>query len=173
MEHNQFVFSRYKESYATILFDEYADFCWNNIQPYFSGVGVGMAKPDFLKQIEAFANKQYRPPIVANADDEPVGIYRVTYRRAHRYHELMLHLWNDKHLAEPVLKEIIDQALRRERPEDSLLVDIPGYAPEVKLAADSLGLDLAGVIPNYLRHGEKLFHKYSYVTTSSKWYFGR
>ncbi len=173
MDNTPFTFRRFKEEDADILYEEYADFCWNNIQPYFSGVGVGMTKSDFLKEIEAFANKQYRPPIVVNADDEPIGIYRITYRRAHRYHELMLHLWNDKHLSEPVLKAIIDQALHRERPDDSLLVEIPGYEPELKQAADSLGLDHAGVIPNYLRHGENLFHKYSYVTTSSDWYSDR
>ena len=173
MDNNPFAFRRFKEGDADILYDEYADFCWNNIQPYFSGVGVVMTKSDFLKGIEAFANKQHRPPIVANVDDKPVGIYRITYRRAHRYHELILHLWNEKNLAEPILKAIIDQALHRERPNDSLLVEIPGYAPELKLAADSLGLDLAGVIPNSLLHGEKLFHKYFYVTTSSKWYSDR
>lgn len=129
-----------------------------------------MTKSDFLEKIEKFANKQYRPPIVVNADDTPIGFYRITYSRAHRYHELILCLWSDKHLAEPVLKEIIDQALHRERPDDSLLVEIPEYAPELKQAADRLGLDLAGLIPNYLRHDDELYNKYSYVITSSKWY---
>lgn len=169
---NQFIFRRFKEKDADLLYNEYADFCRDNIQPYFSGVGVGMEKSDFLKEIEAFANKQYRPPIIVNANDIPIGFYRITYRRAHRYHELMLHLWNDKDLAEPILKEIIDRALRKERPDDSLLVEIPGYAQELKQAADNL-MDLAGVIPNYLRHGEELFHKYSYVITSSKWHTGK
>lgn len=155
------------------MFDEFADYCRNDVQPYFSGVGVGMAKSDFLKKIEEFADKQYRPPIIVNtSNDTPIGVYRITYRRANRYHELMLHLWNDEDLAEPILKEIIDQALRKERPDDSLLVEIPGYAQVLKQAADNL-MDLAGVIPNYLRHDEKLFHKYSYVITSSKWHTGK
>ena len=170
MERNLFTFRRFKKEDAELLYNEYVDICWNDIQPYYSGVGVVMAKSDFLEKIEKFANKQYRPPIVVNSNDTPIGFYRITYRRAHRYHELMLCLWSDKHLAEPILKEIINQALHRERPEDSLLVEIPGYAPELKQAAENLGLDLAGEIPNYLRHGEKLFHKYSYVITSSKWH---
>lgn len=168
-----FAFRRFKDEDADLLYSEYVDICWNDIQPYYSGVGVVMARSDFLEKIEKFANKQYRPPIIVNSNDTPIGFYRVTYRRTHRYNELMLCLWSDKHLAEPVLKEIIDQALHRERPEDSLLVEIPGYAPELKKAAENLGLDLAGVIPNYLRHGENLFHKYSYVTTSNNWYSDR
>lgn len=170
MENSQFTFRRYKkEEDADLLCSVYADLCWDYIQPYFSGVGVVMAKPDFLRKIEEFANKQYRPPIIVNANDIPVGFYRITYRRAHRYHELTIYLWSDKHLAEPILKKIIDQALHGDRPDDSLLVEIPGYAQELKNAADNL-MDFAGVIPNYLRHGEKLFHKYSYVITSSKWH---
>ena len=173
MENKQFAFNRYKEHYANILFNEYADFCHNNIQPYFSGLGVGIAKSDFLKKIEDFANKQYRPPIIVNtSNDMPIGIYRITYRRANRYHELMLHLRNDKGLTQSILKEIINQALNKDRPEDSLLVELPGYEQELKQAADNL-MDLAGVIPNYLRHSEELFHKYSYVITSSQWHTGR
>ncbi len=170
MGNNQFTFSRYKDQYATILFDAFADYCRNDVQPYLSSVGVGMAKPDFLNEIKKFADKQYRPPIIVNtSDDSPVGVYRITYRRANRYHELMLHLWNSQDLAEPILREIINQALHKERPDDSLLVEVPEYAYELKQAADNL-MDLAGVIPNYLCHGEKLFHKYSYVITSSKWH---
>lgn len=169
MDNNPFAFRRFKEEDADLLYDEYADFCWNNIQPYFSGVGVGMEKSDFLKAIEEFSSKQYRPPIVVNSNNSPIGFYRITYRHAHLYHNLMFFLWSDKHLAEPILKEIIDQALHKERPDDSLLVEIPGFEQELKQAADNL-MDLAGVIPNYLRHGEKLFHKYSYVITSHKWH---
>ena len=169
MGNNQFAFNRYNDQYAAILFDEFAAYCRNDIQPYFSGVGVGMAKSDFLKKIKAFVDKQYRPPIVVNNHDVPIGFYHIKYCRANRYHELMLHLWNDKDLAEPIFKEIIDQALSKERPADSLLVEIPGYAHELKQAADNL-MDLSGVIPNYLRHGDKLFHKYSYVITSSNWH---
>ena len=172
MKNNQFDFRRYKKEDADLLYNEYADFCWNNIQPYYSGVGVVMAKSDYLEKIEAFTDKQYRPPIIVNNHDDPIGFYRIKYHRAHRYYELMLHLWNDKHLAEPILKKIIDQALHKERPEDSLLIEIPGYANELKQAADNL-MELAGVIPNYLRHGEELFHKYSYVISSNQWHSGK
>lgn len=169
MERNQFAFRRFKKEDAELLYSEYADFCWNDIQPYYSGVGVVLTKADFLNKIEEYADKQYRPPIIVNNHDVPIGFYRIKYRRAHRYYELMLHLWNDKDLAEPILKEIINQALNTDRPEDSLLLEISGYAHELKQAADNL-MALAGVIPNYLRHGKELFHKYSYVITSSNWH---
>ncbi len=170
MESKPFVFRRYKESDADILYEEYSDYCQANIQPYFSGMRVDIEKKVFMKEIEKFSQKQHRPSIVANVNGVPVGVYHIVYRHANQYYELMLHLWNDKHLIESVLKEIIDQALHRDCPNSSLLVEIPGYAPELKQAADNLGLDLAGMIPNYLRHGENLFYKYTYVITSKKWH---
>lgn len=77
MERNQFAFRRFKKEDAELLYNEYADFCWNDIQPYYSGVGVVMAKADFLNKIEEYADKQYRPPIIVNNHDVPIGFYRI------------------------------------------------------------------------------------------------
>lgn len=68
------------------------------------------------------------------------------------------------------LEEIINQALHKEYPEGSILLDVPGYAPELVQAAEDLGLDPAGTIPNYLCHDDKLYHRYYYVVTSERWY---
>lgn len=170
MANKRFVFRRFKEVDADILYDEFLKYCEANIQPYFSGPRIGMERNEFLEKVRQASDKQYRPPLITNSEDTLLGVYQITYHRANRYHELMLHLWDGKHLTKSILKEIIDQALHKELPSDSLLVEIPGYAPELKQAADELGLDLTGMIPKYLCHDEGLYSKYYYIITSKKWY---
>ena len=170
MDNKQFTFRRYIESDADAIYQAYANYAWSNIQPYFSGPCVVKEKSEFLEKFQKFAHKHYRPPIIANADNIPCGVYRIDYNRANRYNELSIHLWSDTHLAKAVLKEAIDLALGKEIPNQYVLVEVPGYAPELKQAADDRGLDLVGMIPNYLRHDEELHHKYLYVITFEKWH---
>ena len=170
MHNKQFTFRRFIESDADILFDEFMKYCRTNIQPYFSGVGIGSEKQRFGEEIQKFSHKQHHPPIIANAKGLPIGIYRITYRHSNCYHELFIHLWEEKDLTKAILNEIITQVLHKEHPEGSILIEVPGYAPELKQASVDLGLPLAGTIPNYLCHDDKLYHKYYYVITSSKWH---
>lgn len=173
MDNNQFTFRRFLESDADLIYEEYAKYSWSNIQPYFSGPCVVQEKKKFLEKFHEFAQKHYRPPIIANADNKPCGIYQIRYHRANRYNEVSLHLWSDKHLTRAVLKEVIDQALSKEIPNQYVLIEVPGYAPELKQAAEGLGLDLVGKIPNYLRHDDELHHKYFYVITFEQWHSGK
>lgn len=170
MENCHFDFRTCKDSDADILYEAAGNYLSANIQPYLSGTGTGLDRDALLENIRQLSRKQHRPPIIVNAEDTPCGIYRITYHHANRYHELMLHLWDARHLAKPVLRKIIDQALRTERPEDNLLIEIPGYETELKASADDLGLDHSGTIPNYLCHNGGLFHKYIYVVSSKKWH---
>ena len=170
MDNKQFSFRRFIESDAETLYDECMKYSMSNIQPYFSAVGVGMKKDDFLARFQQFSRKQYRPPVIANADDKPCGINRITYSHANRYHELMLYFWAEKALVKPVLERIIDEAFSKSVTESSLLMEVPGYEPELKEAAESLGLELVCRIPNYLCHDDELHHKYIYVTSSEKWH---
>ena len=164
-----FAFRRYVESDADPIYEAYAQYTWSNIQPYFNGPCVVKEKAEFLEKFQEFAQKHYRPPIIANADNSPCGVYHIDYNRANRYNELSVYLWRDTHLAKAVLKEVINQAFGKEIPNQYFLIEVPGYAPELKQAADDLGLDLAGTILNYLRHDNKLYHKYLYVISFEKW----
>lgn len=170
MDNNQFKFRRYMESDLDIIYEEFMSYCWQNIQPYFSGTGIGMEKYEFEKKIQKLSYMQHRPPIIANAKNVPCGIYQITYHHANRYHELMLHFWEEKDFTKSILEEIINQALHKELPKGSLLLKVPGYAPELIQAAEDLGLDLVGTIPNYLCHDDELHHRYYYVITSEQWY---
>lgn len=170
MDNKQFTFRRYIESDADAIYEAYAKYAWSNIQPYFSGPCVVREKTEFLDKFQKFSQNHYRPPIVANAENRPCGVYHISYSRANRYNELLIHLWSEPHLAKVVLKEAIDLALGKEIPNQYVLVEVPGYAPELKQAADDLGLDLVGMIPNYLRHDDQLHHKYLYVITYEKWH---
>lgn len=170
MGQNQFVFRRYMETDADTLYSEYLKFNWANIQPYFSGVGIGMEREAFLAKFQQFSKKQYRPPIVADENDHPCGVYRITYHHANRYHELTLHTWEKRDLVKPVLKQIVDQALHKDIPEGKLLLRVPGYELDLKVAAENLGLELVGTIPNYLCHDDTIHNLYLYVITAEKWY---
>ena len=145
-------------------------FCQTNVQPYFSGVGVGTDKQHFLEEIKKFSHKQYQPPIIANAENLPIGIYRVTYKHANFYHELQIHLWGAEIPTKAILAQIINQSLHKEHPEGRILIELPGYAPELIHAAENLGLELAGRIPNYICHNDELHHKYFFVMSSEKWH---
>lgn len=173
MDNNQFTFRRFIESDADVIYEDYANYSWSNIQPYFSGPCVVEEKKKFLEKFQEFAQNHYRPPIIANVDNKPCGIYQIHYHRANRYNEVSLHLWSDKHLTRAVLKEVIDQALGKEIPNQYVLIEVPGYAPELKQAAEDLGLDLVGKIPYYLRHDDELHHKYFYVIAFEQWHAGK
>lgn len=166
MNNNQFSFRRYMESDADDIYEAYANYSWANIQPYFSGPCVVQKKAEFLDEFQKFSQNHYRPPIIVNAEDKPCGIYRIRYHHANRYHELSMYLWRDKHLTHAVLKEVIDQALGKKISGQYLLIEVPGYAPELKQAAEALGLDLVGQLPYYLRHDDELHHKYFFVTSA-------
>jgi len=170
MNNAQFTFRRYIESDADLVYEEYAKYSCSNIQPYFSGPGVIQEKIKFLDEFQKFSQNHYRPPIIANADNRPCGIYEIRYHRANYYNELSLYLWSDKHLTRAVLKEVIDQSLGKNIPNQYVLVEVPGYAPELKQAAEDLGLDLVGKIPNYLRHDDELHHKYFFITSFEQWH---
>lgn len=73
------------------------------------------------------------------------------------------------HLTKAVLNNILIQALHIERPNDSVLLEVPGYNFCLKQAAEELGLKLTGTIPNFLCHGPELFDKYIYVITTKEW----
>ena len=167
MEHNRFEFRRYLESDLDILYEEYIHYACSHIQPYLSGGEIGMDKSSFEKKVRQISRKQHHPPIIANAEGIPCGICRIAYHHANRYHELTLHLWNHRHITKNVLREILRRSLH---PEEYLLMEVPGYAPELKQAAEELGMDLAGTIPNYLRRDDRLYHKYTYLITSAKWH---
>lgn len=170
MDNNQFTFRRFIDSDADVIYEEYANWSWTHIQPFLSGACAVQEKSKFMAEFLKFSQKHYYPPIIANAKNEPCGVYQIRYSRANRYNELSLHLWSDKHLTKAVLKEVIDLALGKEIPNQYVLIEAPVYAPELTQAAEDLGLDLVGKIPNYLRHDDELHHKYFYVITFEQWH---
>lgn len=170
MDKETFHFRRYMESDGDILYEAYTQYCRARIQPYFSGVGVGAERQRFLEEIQKLSRRKHCRPIIADSQNRPIGIYRTTFRRANGYHELMIHLWEGQELAVPILRRIVDEALHRERPEDSFLLEAAGCDPYLTEAAQTLGLKCCGMIPNYLCCDEGLCHRYFYVVTSGQWY---
>lgn len=169
MNSKQFIFRRYKNEDADILYTQYENYIWSNMQPYFS-IGIGMSKIEFLDSFQKYNNRVYRPPIIASSKDNvPFGIVNVSYKHANHYYEISLHIWDHHQLIKDILQQILDQVLQVER-SDRLLIEIPEYEPELKQAADVLGLNHVGTIPDYLRHDSEQYDKYFYVTTSEKWY---
>lgn len=169
MNSKQFTFRRYKKEDADILYTQYENYIWSNIQPYFSA-GIGMSKTEFLGSFQKYNNRVYRPPIIASGkDDVPFGIVNVSYKHANHYYEISLHIWDHLQLIKDVLQQILDQVLHAER-SDHLLIEIPEYETELKNAAVVLGLHHVGTIPDYLSHDNKLYDKHFYVITSEKWH---
>ena len=168
MDSNQFSFRRYKDEDADNLYQAYQEYTLENIQPYYS-VGIGMDRVQFLETIQKYSNKMYRPPIIVDDKDVPFGVYHLSYRHANRYYELALYLWDNQHLTKEILRQILDQVLYAEHPETRLLLEIPGYEPDLQQAAEDLAMDYIGTVPKYLCHGTELFDKHIYVVSSKKW----
>ena len=95
MDNKQFTFRRYIESDADAIYQAYANYAWSNIQPYFSGPCVVKEKSEFIEKFQNFAHKHYRPPIIANSENIPCGVYRIDYNRANRYNELSIHVFTN------------------------------------------------------------------------------
>lgn len=168
MKSNCFSFRRFKGKDADCLYREYQEYTIENIQPYFSA-GVGMDKSQFLETIQKYSNKVYRPPIIVDGIDVPFGVYHLSYRHANRYYELALYMWDNQHLAKEILRQILDQVLYAEHPKACLLLEIPGYEPDLQQAAEDLAMDYIGTVPKYLCHGTELFDKHIYAVSSEKW----
>lgn len=170
MDSKYFTFRRYKEDDAEVLYQEYVKYALENIQPYFWGPSVVPERRKFLEGIRDYSNKKHRPPLIADESDQLFGVYRISFKNANRYHRLILHLWENKHLTKQVLERIINEALLNKQSDSSILVEVPGFGSELKRACEELGLKCMGTIPQFLCHGKELYDWHFYVTTAFEWF---
>ena len=173
MNDQKFYFRRFLDSDANDdeFYFAFVNHAIENIQPYFWGPSVVSPRDKFMKGACEYSHKVHHPPFIADAiDNKLFGVYHMTFRNANRYHQLSLHLWDKFHLVEPILKQIINQTFSRERLDDCLLMEIPEFLLDQKVAAESLGLRCVGTFPRFLCHGRKYYDKYFYYITAREWY---